>query len=54
MSSQKRILFSEDQRRELQFAVDNGLTSVGTKNIEAIEDLAKQVNCSIHVVKVCT
>lgn len=52
MASRKRTMFTEEQRKELQSAVDNGLTSVGMKNTEAIEDLAKRVNCSIQVVKV--
>ena len=52
MASRKRTLFTDDQRKELQSAIDNGLTSVGAKHIEAIEDLAKRVNCSTQMVKV--
>ena len=51
-TSRKRTLFTEEQRKELQSAIDNGLISAGAKNLEAIQDLAKRVNCSTQVVKV--
>ena len=52
-TSRKRTLFTKEQRKELESAIDNGLTSAGGKNLEAIEDLAKRVHCSTQVVKVC-
>ena len=49
----KRTHFTEEQKRELESAFSNGLTSICAKNTEAIEDLAKRLHCSTQVVKVC-
>lgn len=53
MSSRKRTQFTEEQKKELESAFAKGLTSVCAKNTQAIEDLAKQLDCSTQVVKVC-
>ena len=53
MSIRKRTQFTDEQKRELESAFSKGLTSVCAKNTEAIEDLAKRLDCSTQAVKVC-